>query len=370
MKPIALLFCTILTLLYPTVAVKDLYKTLGVSKTASQKEIKKAYRKLALKNHPDKVTPEERETAEAKFKEIGYAHDILTDESKRQRYDQFGEQGLDDNFQPNPFMNQSQGSYSSSSANPFQGSQGFQSFSFDGMRGSRGSSDYGNIDLSDILRQFMGPQMGMAGGNGFSMNGMNNMNGRSSSYSSYADPFSQQQQQPRKRDLKPLTKEFYCTLAELSDPNGVTKKLKVTMPHVDEYGQRYNEAKIYSIDVLPGWKDGTKIKFKGSKDNVFPPMTFVMREKKHKFLKRAGDDLVYSCTVTTRQAKRGALIKIPLPCGDIVEIKTEEDEIQDGYVKRIKGKGMPKRRKGGIDGYGDLIVRFSVKQSANSTASR
>ncbi|GFH47810.1 hypothetical protein CTEN210_04286 [Chaetoceros tenuissimus] len=367
MKPTALLLCSVFILFHQSLAVKDLYKTLGVSKTASQTEIKKAYRKLALKNHPDKVSPEERESAEAKFKEIGYAHDVLTDEDKRQRYDQFGEQGLDDNFQPNPFQNG--GSYSSSGTNPFQGNQSFQSFSFDGMRGNRGSSDYGNIDLSDILRQFMGPQMNMAGGNGFSMNGMNMNGGRSSSYSSYADPFSQQQQ-PMKRDLKPLTKEFYCTLSELSDPNGITKKLKVTMPNVDEYGQRYNEAKIYSIDVLPGWKVGTKIKFKASKDGVFPQMTFVLREKKHKFLKRVGDDLVYSCTVTTRQAERGALIKIPLPCGDMVEIKTEEDEIQDGYVKRIKGKGMPKRRKGGIDGYGDLIVRFSVKHSANSTASR
>ena len=268
MKPIALFLYTICILLQQSVAVKDLYKTLGVSKTASQTEIKKAYRKLALKNHPDKVAPEERESAEAKFKEIGYAHDVLTDEAKRQRYDQFGEQGLDDNFQPNPFANSGGGS--------FQGNQNFQSFSFDGMRGNRGSSDYGNIDLSDILRQFMGPQMNMAG-NGFSMNGMNMNGGRSSSYSSYGDPFSQQQQ-PMKREMKPLTKEFYCTLAELSDPNGVTKKLKVTMPHVDEYGQRYNEAKIYSIDVLPGWKDGTKIKFKASKDGVFPQMTFVLRE--------------------------------------------------------------------------------------------
>ena len=73
-------------------AKKDYYEVLGVSKNASDDEIKKAYRKLAVKYHPDK-NPGDKE-AEAKFKEINEAHDVLSDKQKRARYDQFGHAGV------------------------------------------------------------------------------------------------------------------------------------------------------------------------------------------------------------------------------------------------------------------------------------
>ena len=70
---------------------KDYYKTLGVSRSATDEELKKAYRKLALKYHPDKNKSPE---AEEKFKAIGEAYDVLSDSNKRQIYDQYGEEGL------------------------------------------------------------------------------------------------------------------------------------------------------------------------------------------------------------------------------------------------------------------------------------
>ena len=73
-------------------AKRDYYEVLGVSKSASDDEIKKAYRKLAVKYHPDK-NPGDKE-AEAKFKEINEAHDVLSDKQKRARYDQFGHAGV------------------------------------------------------------------------------------------------------------------------------------------------------------------------------------------------------------------------------------------------------------------------------------
>jgi molecular chaperone DnaJ len=77
---------------------KDLYATLGVSRTASEDEIKKAYRKLARRWHPD-VNPGDKE-AEQRFKEISAAHDVLSDAEKRKLYDEFGQEGLRGGFDP------------------------------------------------------------------------------------------------------------------------------------------------------------------------------------------------------------------------------------------------------------------------------
>ena len=75
---------------------RDYYEVLGVQKSASADEIKKAYRKAAMKYHPDR-NPGDKE-AEAKFKEVGEAYEVLSDDSKRQRYDQFGFAGVDPSY--------------------------------------------------------------------------------------------------------------------------------------------------------------------------------------------------------------------------------------------------------------------------------
>ena len=79
---------------------QNLYKTLGLSSDCSSSDIKKAYRKLALKYHPDKAKRSERDAAEAKFKEILRAYEVLSDDSKRKLYDQYGDAGVDQNFNP------------------------------------------------------------------------------------------------------------------------------------------------------------------------------------------------------------------------------------------------------------------------------
>lgn len=117
-------------------AKRDYYEVLGVNKNASDDEIKKAYRKLAIKYHPDK-NPGNKE-AEEKFKEINEAHDVLSDKQKRARYDQFGHAGV--NGGGNPF---------GSSSNPFQnGSFNYngQSFNF----------DFGGGGFDDILGSIFG----------------------------------------------------------------------------------------------------------------------------------------------------------------------------------------------------------------------
>eukprot|EP01036_Dinobryon_divergens_P000298 gene298-357_t len=121
---------------------KDYYKVLGVGKNDSQEDIKKAYRKLALKWHPDK-NPDDREGAQTKFQEIGEAFEVLSDPEKKRLYDQFGEEGL----RPGA------GGGDDSGQGPTS-----QHFNFSEMpAGSGGTSfHFSRMDPNDIFKNFFG----------------------------------------------------------------------------------------------------------------------------------------------------------------------------------------------------------------------
>ena len=118
---------------------RDYYEVLGIGKSASADEIKKAFRKAAVKHHPDKEGGNE-----AKFKEINEAYEVLKDPSKRQRYDQFGHAGV--------------GGNGASGGNPFEGFQGF------GGQGQNVNFDFGDLGLGDIFGSFFGGGRQQQGG--------------------------------------------------------------------------------------------------------------------------------------------------------------------------------------------------------------
>lgn len=330
-------------------AKQDLYSVLNVPKTATEKEITKAYRKAALKYHPDKVAGPEREKAANTFKEIGNAYDILKDENKRKIYDQYGEEGLKEGFHPS-FNGMGNGS----GGNPFSDAQQFSSrtYSFGGPS-AQGTDAFG-IDLNDILQSFM-------------MGNQQNARNPFSSFNGFANMSNAPERDKSRSHVKPVTKDFYCTLAELSNWNGCTKKLKVTMPIIDPFsGKKHNQEKIYEIKVEPGWRDGTKVSFKGTQDGVFPPITFVMKLRPHKFIQRKDDDLIYNCHVSSSQAEKGSKITVPLPNGEMLKVVTQPGEIKDNYKKRIPGKGMPVRGST-TQSRGDFWIQFSIQEEAMSS---
>jgi molecular chaperone DnaJ len=111
---------------------RDYYEVLGLSKNATADEVKKAYRNLALKYHPDRVTSDKKKEAEEKFKEISEAYEVLTDPNKRTNYDQFGHGGVENSFR--------------------QGGFSWQDFHhFDDLK-----DIFGGFDLNDLFRGFSG----------------------------------------------------------------------------------------------------------------------------------------------------------------------------------------------------------------------
>lgn len=346
-------------------AGKDYYGMMGLSKECSATDVKKAYRKLALKHHPDKVASEEREKSEKKFKEIARAYEILSDEDKRKLYDQYGEAGVDPNFNPAFAGMGGQGGgpqtfhFGQGKSNK-NNKNGMGGFSFDDgsesmFSGGRPGGDNGggvNIDLSEILRGFMDGQ----GGGG---NGMSNGGGFGTQRSSPGMGFFSGQPRPQQQQQSPAqtySLPFYCTLEELA--TGCTKKLKVKNPAMDPMtGQKVMRERIYSLMVKPGWKKGTKVKFKATNDG-FPPITFTLDEKKHNFYRRMHNDIVWKCNISRSQATKGVKLKVPLLDGSLLEILVQDGiPIYHQQRKIIKGKGMP--IKGGPQ-HGDLIIEFNI----------
>ena len=359
--------------LAPTVLeTTNLYTTLGVPKSASPAEIKKAYRKLALKHHPDKVPESERSKAERKFKEIAKAYEWLSDEKKRELYDRYGERSLEPNFQPGIFDG-ADGPWGSAGVGAGD-SRGTRTYHFGGQHGNSGGfpggmfggmpgfstggpasgfdGDFAHIDLNEILRQMMGGAP-MGAGVGDSRGPFQGVGaGGFGNYESYF-PFGEQEVRPRQQKRsKEYTRSVYCSLEEICQ--GCTKKLKVFFPLSGE--------KIYTLHIRPGWKEGTKIKFPSSRsknasgmDVEYPPITFVVHEKRHPFLKHHGNDLYWKCKLTSQQAGKGAKVRLPLPDGSTLEVSSKKG-MKSGELMRVEGRGMPTKN----GERGDVIIEFLV----------
>jgi molecular chaperone DnaJ len=335
---------------------KTLYDVLGVKKGASQDEIKKAYRKLAREHHPDK-NPGNAE-AEARFKEVQTAYDVLKDPEKRKQYDTFGANGARG-----------------------RGAPGATDFNFDFA---------GNFDLGDLADIFGGMFGGRQRGGGAQQRerGQRGADVEATVNLSFEDSLAGAQVQvPVELETacsechgsgaRPGTSPKICPecngrgvvsesqgLFALSQPcprcRGNGTVIEDPCPKCNGSG-RERRTKRYTVKIPAGVKDGTRIRMKGKGEAGFGgapagDLYVVTHVEPSEIYERRGADLVVNVPVSYADAALGATLEVPTPEGP-VSLKVPAGS-EDGKLLRIRGRGAPKLSGGGK---GDVLARLRIE---------
>jgi molecular chaperone DnaJ len=335
--------------------VPDLYETLGVATTASQDEIKKAYRKLARKYHPDANHGDPR--AEERFKEISHAHDVLSDPDKRKEYDarsrMFG-----DGFRP--------GAGAGAGAGQQGGFGAFGDF----------ADMFGSIFRSRGAPRDAGRAPGRRGADIEVQVGVSFEQAMSGVQLPVAVDKRETCATCRGSGAKPGTSPKLCPECHgrgvvgrdlgsfaLSEPcprcGGEGTVVEDPCPTCGGVGAVVTQAR-YNVKIPAGAKDGTKIRLKGKGEAGLrggPPgdLIVVTRVAASPLFARRGDDLELEVPVTFAEAAMGAKVEVPTTDGPIA--LTVPPGSESGKALRVRGKGAPKLKGGGR---GDLIARLRV----------
>lgn len=291
---------------------KDYYKIIGVSKTATPEEIKKAYRKLARKYHPD-LNPGDKE-AEARFKELNEAQEVLSDPEKRQKYDQFGQ-----------YWKQA----SEGGAPPPKAGGGAAGIDFE---------QYGNFDdfINDLLGRF----------------GSESRTGRrvytystSPSGGGFGD-FDRGMGGGFHTSAPAPDTEAAIALTFSEAFHGVQKRLQL-------------DDETINVRIPPGAKSGSRIRIKGKgRPSPFSQtrgdLYLTIELLPHPFFRFEGDDIVCEIPIRPDEAVLGSQIKVPTPDGSVT--MSIPAGVRSGQSLRLRGKGWPKPK----DGRGDQIVKLQI----------
>ncbi|KAG5923976.1 hypothetical protein E4U42_004775 [Claviceps africana] len=370
----------------------QLYDTLGIRPDASQDEIKKGYRKAALKWHPDKN--KDNANASEKFKECSQAYEILSDPEKRKVYDQYGLEFLlrGGGRAPPPESGAGAGGFPGggmpggfagfdfgSGGAGMPGGAGARTFHFS-TSGGPGGGGFSFNNPEDIFAEFMRQQSGGAGGmhddfgnifssfgsgggGGGSAGGAGSRPGRTRMRSSgYAG-------EPKPREHTPeittVERPLPLTLEELF--NGTTKKMKIKRKTYDENGKRIQTDQILEVPIKPGLKKGSKIKFSGVGDQVEggrQDLHFIAEEKEHPLFKREDNDLIHTVVLDLKEALTGWRRTVTTIEGKQINLD-KSGPTQPGSEERYPGLGMPLSKKPGQRG--DFVIRYKVNFPSSLT---
>eukprot|EP00005_Dracoamoeba_jomungandri_P005278 CAMPEP_0174250348 /NCGR_PEP_ID=MMETSP0439-20130205/546_1 /TAXON_ID=0 /ORGANISM="Stereomyxa ramosa, Strain Chinc5" /LENGTH=343 /DNA_ID=CAMNT_0015330385 /DNA_START=23 /DNA_END=1054 /DNA_ORIENTATION=+ len=321
---------------------RDYYEVLGIGKNASDADIKKAYKKGALRYHPDR-NPDNQEEATEKFKEISEAYEVLSDPEKKKTYDRFGHAGLEGGMPGGGGGGPGGATYTFHATDP---EEIFKQFFGGSFRGGGGSSFFSMFDDEDNMggSGFQFQSGGMPGG-AFHFGGGGGGGGR--------------RRRARSRKAPSIQVHFSVSLEDLA--KGVTKKMKVTRKEVVN-GQLVPKEKVLEINVKPGWKAGTKITFEREGDQSLDgteaaDIIFVLDEKPHPTFTREGVNLIYNHNITLTQALCGTNFSIKGLDDRVIPVQVDE-VISPGYKKYIRGQGMPDQKN--PNRRGDIIVNFNI----------
>lgn len=305
-----------------------LYETLGIEKTADEKAIKKAYRKLAVKHHPDKGGDEH------KFKEVSAAYEVLSDPEKRAKYDKFGLDGVSD-----------EGGGGGQSANDL-----FSMF-FGGGAGGRGRA---------------GPRKGEDVNHPIKVSLEDLYNGKTV-----------------KLAINRQVQVGEAAMCNACDGQGVVVELRqIALGMVQQVqkrctrcggegycGETKKERKVLEVHIEKGMKNGQKVAFRGMADekpNMEPgDINFIIQEKEHDLFKRKGADLLITKTLSLNEALCGFEWAVPHLDEREIVVKSRPGEVirpesigGQPFVKKVSGEGMPS--KGNPFVKGDLYVLFTL----------
>jgi curved DNA-binding protein len=291
---------------------KDLYAVLGVPKTADEETIKKAFRKLAMKYHPDKNPGKANE---ARFKEVNQAQEVLSDPKKRALYDEFGEDSMSQNFDVERARMVRQYGGGGGGGGRRAGGPGGQTVDINdifGGAGGGGGGDFGDI-LGDLFNR------GGGGGRG--------------------------QRAPRPSRGQDIEAEV--TIEFASAVKGATMDLTL------------GTGEPVQVRIPAGANEGSRLRIPGQgSPGAFggPPgdLRITVHVNPHPLFKREDDDLHLDLPITLAEAYRGEKVKIPTPDGEVT-LKVPA-RTQSGTMTRLRGKGVARKGKDA----GDLYVRFIV----------
>ncbi|KAF0911558.1 hypothetical protein E2562_011186 [Oryza meyeriana var. granulata] len=316
----------------------DYYNILKVNRNATLEDLKKSYRRLARTWHPDK-NPTGGAEAEAKFKQITEAYEVLSDPEKRAIYDRYGEEGL--KGMPPP------GSQSRTSA--AAGPSGPSNFQYNPSNPDDFFSEFmaSNKPYSfDQERTRFQPRSQWTAGNTRS-------EASSASQKESSTSTSQLEKPPA------VEKTLLCTLEELY--NGTKRKMKITRNVANTDGKVEIETEVLPVEVLPGWKKGTKITFPNKGDRLYgmlpQDLTFVIDVKPHDVYLLEGNNLVATQVIPLVDALAGTTIHLKTLDGRNLPIRVEE-VVRPGHEIVIANEGWPVRKEPGKKG--NLKIKFDV----------
>ena len=258
---------------------RDFYETLGVKRNASEDEVKKAYRKLARQYHPDR-NPGDKQ-AEARFKEVQEAYDILSDRTKRDQYDRFGFVGPTSGF---------------GGGGP--GGKGPGGFSFQGMEGMDAA------EAADIFRRFFG---GGVGGMDEFFAGQGRQTGR------------------RTRRAAPEEVESEVTIPFQTAALGGTVGIQVDGRRID-------------VKVPAGIQEGQSLRLGGQGPDG-ADLRLKIHVAPHPYFRRDGDDLLLEVPISVAEAALGAKVEVPTLDGEKLTVRVPPGT-SSGSRLRLRGKGV------------------------------
>ncbi|MGE5195921.1 MAG: molecular chaperone DnaJ [Anaerolineae bacterium] len=348
--------------------MSDYYDALGVSRNATQDEIKKAYRKNALKYHPDKNPGDEQ--AERKFKGISEAYEVLSDEKKRQLYDQYGADAL----KGGGMGTGGSGGFSSMEEalrtfmGAFGGSHGGESifesfFGFDSdasessMR--QGSSKKMNLSIS-FEEAVRGVEKEVILHNFISCTKCKGLGAASSSSIKKCSRCNGSGQVHQSRG-------FFSMSSPCPQCHGA--RTMITDPCSECHGAgRLKEKQRISIKIPPGIDNGMRIRMPGHGDAGEaggPPgdLYVSITVKPHEVFERHGDDVILEVPISFTEAALGCKKEIPSPLGESCRITIPEGT-QTGKMLRVKSKGVPNVHG---QGEGDLLVKITIETPVGLT---